>query len=435
MRLMIASDHEAFQLKQAVIDHLRARGVEPVDAGADGPGVPVDYPDYAQKVGYAVSSGHCDRGIIICGTGLGISIAANKVPGIRAAVCHDVFTAHQARAHNDANVLAMGSWVITPERAKGIVDEWLDTAFEGGRHRQRLAMLEAGAHAGSYVKDSSALPKLRLGVALSPNSTSFSPILFSGRLTEGLRAATENGFEDVELSLRTAEDIEPSQLTEELERFGLSLVAIATGQSCVEDGLCLCSPDPQARRHAVERVKSFVPLAAEAGAAVIIGGIRGRLTGSEAQQVKARDAAVEAIRECAAYVAEYGVVLLIEAINRYETNFINTTAEGLALVEEIGLPSVRLLLDTFHMNIEESDICGALLNAGDRIGHVHLADSNREAPGRGHVEFMRVFQTLAEIEYAGSVTVEILPLPDDAMAMKQAGSYLASLLAGEITAA
>ncbi|MFQ5921874.1 MAG: ribose 5-phosphate isomerase B [Anaerolineales bacterium] len=435
MRVMIASDHEAYHLKQAVIDHLRARGVEPVDAGADGPDVPVDYPDYAQVVGYAVTSGHCDRGIVICGTGLGISMAANKVPGIRAAVCHDVFAAHQARAHNDSNVLAMGAWVITPERAMVIVDEWLDTAFEGGRHRQRLAKLEVGAHAGSHMKGSSAPPRLRLGVALSPNSTSFGPLLFSGRLIEGLRAAAEDGFEAVELSLRTAEDIEPGQLTEELERYRLSLVAIATGQSCIEDGLCLCSADPHTRRLAVERVKSFVPLAANAGAAVIIGGIRGRLTGSEAQQAKARAAAVEAIRECAAYAVEHRVALLIEAINRYESNFINTTAEGLALVEEISLPSVRLLLDTFHMNIEDPDICEALRIAGDRIGYIHLADSNREAPGRGHVEFPQVFQTLAEIDYTGFVTVEILPLPDDATAMKQAGSYLATLLAGEPAAA
>ena len=140
MRVMIASDHEAFQLKQAVIDHLRARGVEPVDAGADGPGVPVDYPDYAQKVGYAVSSGHCDRGIIICGTGLGISIAANKVPGIRAALCDDAETARGARLWNHANVLALSLRRTSLPQAREILDAWF-AAGDDPEEARNIAVL------------------------------------------------------------------------------------------------------------------------------------------------------------------------------------------------------------------------------------------------------------------------------------------------------
>ena len=101
----------------------------------------VDYPDYGEKVGRAVASGQADFGIVLCGTGIGISIAANKVPGVRAALCQDVYSARMSRAHNDANVLAMGARVIGPGLAEAIVEAWLTGAFEGGRHQTRVDKL------------------------------------------------------------------------------------------------------------------------------------------------------------------------------------------------------------------------------------------------------------------------------------------------------
>jgi sugar phosphate isomerase/epimerase len=136
---------------------------------------------------------------------------------------------------------------------------------------------------------------------------------------------------------------------------------------------------------------------------------------------------VEAICECARFAAAHQVQLLIEPINRYETNFINSSTQGLALLEEVGDPELKLLLDTFHMNIEEPDIDAALQMAADRLGYVHVADSNRYAPGQGHIDFLSVLRTLVRIGYQGPITAEILPVPDDVTAIQQAGSFLTSL--------
>ena len=152
MKLIIASDHVGFPLKQAIIEHLVAHDVDVTDAGPYSGDTSVDYPDFAQTVGRAVASGEADQGLLVCGTGLGMSMAANKVPGVRAALCHDPYTAHQARAHNDANVLCLGGWIVSPQRMAGILEEWLNTEFEHGRHTARLAKLENGANSAQPAR-------------------------------------------------------------------------------------------------------------------------------------------------------------------------------------------------------------------------------------------------------------------------------------------
>ncbi|NLN49121.1 MAG: ribose 5-phosphate isomerase B [Clostridiales bacterium] len=140
MRIAIGSDHGGFRLKKEIIQHLKDKGIEYTDLGTYDE-KSVDYPDFGRAVGEAVASGKFERGIVICGTGIGISIAANKVPGIRAALCGDCFSAKASREHNDANVLALGERVIGTELAKMIVDIWLDTKFAGGRHKNRVDKL------------------------------------------------------------------------------------------------------------------------------------------------------------------------------------------------------------------------------------------------------------------------------------------------------
>ena len=136
----IGSDHGGFELKQAVMKHLEERGIEYRDYGTYTP-ESCDYPDYGAAVGRAVASGECERGIVICGTGIGISMAANKIDGVRCALCGDCFSAEMARAHNAANVLALGGRVIGPGLALKIVDIFLSTGFDGGRHARRLGKL------------------------------------------------------------------------------------------------------------------------------------------------------------------------------------------------------------------------------------------------------------------------------------------------------
>ncbi len=140
--LVVGSDHGGYELKTAILKLLQERAIETADFGTDG-SASVDYPDFAAKVASAVSSGEAQLGILICGTGIGMSISANKFAGVRAALVHDEFTAQMAREHNNANILVMGGRVITPEQGKKLVEIWLDTEFEGGRHQKRLDKISA----------------------------------------------------------------------------------------------------------------------------------------------------------------------------------------------------------------------------------------------------------------------------------------------------
>jgi len=141
LKVAIGSDHAGFHYKEIVIDYLKARNIEYIDVGTYTP-ESCDYPEIARKVAEKVITSAADRGILICGTGIGVSIAANKVHGIRAALCSDTYSARVSRAHNNANVLCFGSRVIGEHLALDIVDIWLKTGFEGGRHKRRVDMIE-----------------------------------------------------------------------------------------------------------------------------------------------------------------------------------------------------------------------------------------------------------------------------------------------------
>ncbi|MBQ4094560.1 MAG: ribose 5-phosphate isomerase B [Oscillospiraceae bacterium] len=141
MKLMIGCDHGGYELKLEVIKHLEAKGYEVVDVGCNGESC--DYPDIAEAGCAKIQSGECERGILICGTGIGISIAANKCKGIRAAVCSDTFSAKYTRLHNDTNVLCFGGRVVGAGLACMLVDAYLDAEFEGGRHQRRIDKMMA----------------------------------------------------------------------------------------------------------------------------------------------------------------------------------------------------------------------------------------------------------------------------------------------------
>ena len=140
MRIAIGNDHVAVEMKNIIAGHLEELGHEVVNYGTDS-AERFDYPVSGYRVGRAVASGEVDLGILICGTGVGISLAANKIRGVRAVVCSEPYSAKLSREHNDTNILAFGARVVGPELAKMIVDAWLDAEFEGGRHARRVAML------------------------------------------------------------------------------------------------------------------------------------------------------------------------------------------------------------------------------------------------------------------------------------------------------
>ncbi len=140
MKVAIGSDHAGYQYKEIVKKYLKTKGFQVIDKGAYSE-ERVDYPVFGEAVGKAVASGEVDRGIVICGTGIGISISANKIKGVRAALCTNEYMARMARKHNDANVLAFGSRVLGIDVALGIVDEFFNTEFEGDRHEKRVKLI------------------------------------------------------------------------------------------------------------------------------------------------------------------------------------------------------------------------------------------------------------------------------------------------------
>lgn len=142
MKLALACDHGGFKLKETVKKHLEEKGYEVVDFGTYSE-ESCDYPDYASKAAFAVAKKECEKGIVICGTGIGVSIVANKVHGIRCALVHDVFSAKATRQHNDTNMMAMGARVIGEGLALEIVDAWLGASYEGGRHDLRIEKMMA----------------------------------------------------------------------------------------------------------------------------------------------------------------------------------------------------------------------------------------------------------------------------------------------------
>jgi ribose 5-phosphate isomerase B len=142
MKFVVGSDHGGLELKQAVLELLQKRGQEVEDCGTNG-SASVDYPDFGALVATAVSSGEAEAGVLICGTGIGMSIIANKYPGVRAALVHDEFTAQMAKEHNNANILILGGRILDLEQGVKLVNVWLDSRFEGGRHQGRLDKIAA----------------------------------------------------------------------------------------------------------------------------------------------------------------------------------------------------------------------------------------------------------------------------------------------------
>ncbi len=141
MKIAIASDHGGYALKEIIKDHLQGKGMEIKDFGTDSE-ESCDYPDFAQKLGEAVVAGQYDGGILICGSGIGMSISANKIPGVRCALLGDCFSARATREHNNANIISLGARVLGPGLALDIVDTWLGAEFQGGRHQRRIDKIE-----------------------------------------------------------------------------------------------------------------------------------------------------------------------------------------------------------------------------------------------------------------------------------------------------
>jgi len=266
-----------------------------------------------------------------------------------------------------------------------------------------------------------------IGISISPTKTAFGPLLFSGDLDKGLENISTLGFNGVELSLLNSLDLEQLEIIKKLKKFKLDVYAIATGQTYYTDGYSLYSNEEHKREITIKRIKSHIDFASRLNCAVIIGGIRGKLKEGNKKKSEQEKKGKSALEESIRYAERKKILLLLEPINRFETNLINTLKEGKQLIDEMESDYLKLLPDTFHMNIEESSMEKSIIDVKSYIGYIHFADSNRLAPGFGHTDFKKILLVLKNIDYEGPIGVEILPKPDDLKAAKQAIEHLKRL--------
>jgi sugar phosphate isomerase/epimerase len=231
-------------------------------------------------------------------------------------------------------------------------------------------------------------------------------------LDDAIRTAARLGYDAVEVMPRRADDPDPERLRAAAQAAGLRVAAIASGFIAVECGLTLTHPDAEVRRQAIHAVHGSLEAARRAGAPLVsLGVVRGKRQPG-VSEAEAMAYLTEGVRECGRRAGDLGLVIAVEPGNRYETDFVHTVADGLRLLEAVGLPSVRLMIDTFHMNIEERSIPDAIRQAAPSLAHVHFADSNRRAPGWGHLDFPEIAAALREIGYDKTIGLEMALTPD-----------------------
>lgn len=265
---------------------------------------------------------------------------------------------------------------------------------------------------------------MKIGIAVATKDALPSAfVVFRNDLGHCIDDCAALGYDGVELALRYASQVDIPEVKRRLAATGLEIPCISSGQVFAADNLYFTHPDSAIRDAAVNRIIEMIRLAAEFGSKVNTGRVRGSIPDGEAPE-QAYQRYVDCLNRCADVAEPLGVELIVEPVNRYEVNFINNCTEGLEIVRAIERPCVKLMPDLFHMNIEDASFREALVAAKDHVTYMHVADSNRQAPGCGHIPFDEVFRILADIDYDGYLTAEILPVPDPYSAARQAACFL-----------
>lgn len=267
---------------------------------------------------------------------------------------------------------------------------------------------------------------MKISTCLSTSPTKFDAVPFRGDFAFNVSQISSMGFDGIELAVRDPETINQDEIIQTITAAGMEIPAVGTGQAWGEDGLSFTDPDPRIRKEAIQRIYSHLNFSAKAGSIVIIGLLRG-ITRENVSDRQAREWMYEAFSDCCHKAEERGVRIAFEPINRYETSLLNSVDEGLEFIERVGGENLGMLLDTFHMNIEEPSIEDSIRNAGDKTFHFHYADSNRLYPGAGHLDFVSIMKALNDIAYKGYLSGEHRPDPEPMYAVAQGLSFMRDL--------
>lgn len=267
---------------------------------------------------------------------------------------------------------------------------------------------------------------MKLSIAIADTHALPSAFVVYRGFEESIPKAARLGFEGVELALKRAGEINQERLRELLDENGLAVSCVSTGQIYADGGLMLTHPDKQRREEVKQLFRELIDLAADFGKIVNIGRVRGPI--GDRWKPDVEDLFVEVARELCTYAQPKEVTLILEPVNRYEIDFINNVPEGVELMKKVNMPNMMLMPDVFHMNIEDRDIGPELAVNIGYIKYIHMADSNRLAPGQGHIDFGAIFRELLNVRYDGWLSVEILPVPDPDTAAEQAAGFLLPLI-------
>lgn len=264
---------------------------------------------------------------------------------------------------------------------------------------------------------------IKLAIAIAAQDAQPSAFVVWRGFEDSIRKAATYGYVGVELALRRADEITPTALNRWLRESQLAVSCISTGQVFAADGLYFTHPDPAARAQVAKVFEGLIQLASDFGGLVNIGRARGFISDGQSSQ-EAEGLFLETADRLCATAQTHGVTLLIEPVNRYELNFINNLDEGARLIAKLGRKNMALMADVFHMNIEDDRIGESLVRNASLVRYIHLADSNRLAPGRGHLDFGEVFAALKVAGFDGWAAAEILPLPDPDTAARAAAQFI-----------
>ena len=274
-------------------------------------------------------------------------------------------------------------------------------------------------------------------VITTPEVTREALAVFTGSFEQKLAKARALGYDGVELMLRDPSKLNVDDVRSALNRHGLAVSQIVSGEVFMSDNLALVHPDDAICEAAMRSVQSIIQFAGALGRGTIvnIGRVRGRLDWLPVDKSVAHARMIKTLQTVVDYAASYGVRIALEPCNRYEVDFVQSTRDGLEVAAEVNRPpsprpNFGLMLDVFHMNIEDPSIEDALREARAVLLHVHIADSNRLPPGSGHIDFASIVATLREIGYFGFLSVEARPLPDPDTAARQTIEFMSRLLPG-----
>ncbi len=268
---------------------------------------------------------------------------------------------------------------------------------------------------------------MKLSVAVAGKQAPPSAFVVWRGFEESISKAADLGYHGIELALKTADDINPDQLSSWLSKHKLEVSCISTGQVFATLGLYFTHPDVSKRRMVIDLFADLVNLAADFGQLVNVGRTRGFIAEGQSQQ-EAEQLFIETSRQICDYAGERGVTVIIEPVNRYEINFVNNLDQGAELLAKVGRDNLGLMPDVFHMNIEDDHIGDSLARNASLVKYIHFADSNRWAPGWGHLDFDDVFDGLRRANFDGWSSIEILPEPDPDSAAKKAAETILPMI-------